>query len=159
MAGMAGAINRYHGGFSGFDDTLYGKVLLTRHHGSRAGERPVGVLPGQEHQGAYLRPAHAFAKLTLTQDDPIYGSTPHRVARAMSRHPELVSGQGRNDLALMTAGRGDWVVLGLDERGGGRVVFADQPRPLRVEQGRVGDPDRRRSKKRRRRNAPKSWCR
>ena len=27
----------------------------------------------------------------------------------MSAHPELVSGQGRNDLALMRAGRGDWV--------------------------------------------------
>ena len=27
----------------------------------------------------------------------------------MSRHPELVSGRGRNDLVLMSAGRGDWV--------------------------------------------------
>lgn len=53
--------------------------------------------------------AHAFAKLTLTQDDPIYGNAPLRIARAMCRHPELVSGQGRNDLTLMTAGRGDWV--------------------------------------------------
>jgi L-asparaginase II len=53
--------------------------------------------------------AHAFAKLTLTQDDPVYGNAPQRIARAMSRHPELVSGQGRNDLVLMTAGRGDWV--------------------------------------------------
>lgn len=53
--------------------------------------------------------AHAFAKLTLTQDDPVYGKAPQRIARAMSRHPDLVSGQGRNDLALMTAGRGDWV--------------------------------------------------
>lgn len=53
--------------------------------------------------------AQAFAKLTLTQDDPVYGNAPHRIARAMSRHPDLVSGQGRNDLVLMTAGRGDWV--------------------------------------------------
>lgn len=53
--------------------------------------------------------AHAFARLTLEEADPVYGRAPQRVARAMSRHPELVSGQGRNDLALMRAGRGDWV--------------------------------------------------
>ena len=27
----------------------------------------------------------------------------------MSRHPEMVSGEGRNDLFLMRAGAGDWV--------------------------------------------------
>lgn len=53
--------------------------------------------------------AQAFARLTLAKPDPIYGHAPQRIARAMSRHPELVSGQGRNDLALMRAGRGDWV--------------------------------------------------
>lgn len=53
--------------------------------------------------------AQAFARLTLSAPDAAYGDTPQRVARAMSRHPELVSGQKRNDLLLMTAGRGDWV--------------------------------------------------
>lgn len=53
--------------------------------------------------------AHGFARLTLAEPDPVYGDAPLRIARAMSRHPELVSGQGRNDLALMRAGRGDWV--------------------------------------------------
>jgi L-asparaginase II len=53
--------------------------------------------------------AHAFARLTLTEPDSMYGTAPMRIARAMSRHPELVSGQGRNDLTLMRAGRGDWV--------------------------------------------------
>ncbi|MDP2263536.1 MAG: asparaginase [Hydrogenophaga sp.] len=53
--------------------------------------------------------AHAFARLTMEQPDAVYGTAPIRTARAMSRHPELVSGQGRNDLALMRAGRGDWV--------------------------------------------------
>lgn len=53
--------------------------------------------------------AHAFARLTLDEPDPVYGKAPLRIARAMSQHPELVSGQGRNDLALMRAGRGDWV--------------------------------------------------
>lgn len=53
--------------------------------------------------------ALGFARLTLPEADPVYGSAPHRMARAMSLHPELVSGQGRNDLVLMQAGRGDWV--------------------------------------------------
>jgi L-asparaginase II len=53
--------------------------------------------------------AHGFARLTLDQADAVYGNAPIRTARAMSRHPELVSGQARNDLALMRAGRGDWV--------------------------------------------------
>jgi L-asparaginase II len=53
--------------------------------------------------------ARAFAKLTLIEPDPIYGDTPNRIAKAMSKHPEWVSGQGRNDLTLMKAGRGDWV--------------------------------------------------
>ncbi|WP_439518845.1 asparaginase [Hydrogenophaga sp.] len=53
--------------------------------------------------------AHGFARLTLAGPDPLFGNAPQRVARAMSRHPDLVSGQGRNDLALMRAGRSDWV--------------------------------------------------
>ena len=33
----------------------------------------------------------------------------------MTRHPDLVSGTGRNDLAFMRAGRGDWVTkIGAD---------------------------------------------
>jgi L-asparaginase II len=31
------------------------------------------------------------------------------LADAMTAHPEMVSGEGRTDLALMRAGRGDWV--------------------------------------------------
>ncbi len=53
--------------------------------------------------------AQAFARLTLGTPDPIYGDAPMRVARAMSHHPEMVSGEGRNDLFLMRAGGGDWV--------------------------------------------------
>ncbi|MBL0918281.1 MAG: asparaginase [Hydrogenophaga sp.] len=52
--------------------------------------------------------AHAFARLTQPGPDPVYGHAPQRIARALGHHPELVSGQGRNDLVLMRAGRGDW---------------------------------------------------
>jgi L-asparaginase II len=53
--------------------------------------------------------ATAFARLTLAEPDALYGQGPQRVAQAMCAHPEMVSGQGRNDLALARAGRGDWV--------------------------------------------------
>ena len=53
--------------------------------------------------------AQGFARLVRTETDTVYGAAPLRIARAMSAHPELVSGQGRNDLTLMRAGRGDWV--------------------------------------------------
>jgi L-asparaginase II len=55
------------------------------------------------------RLAHAFARLASGRDDPRYGAAPTRLAAAMTAHPEMVSGERRNDLTLMRAGRGDWV--------------------------------------------------
>jgi L-asparaginase II len=75
--------------------------------------------------------ARAFARLASTPDDPIYGTAPRRLAEAMTLHPEMVSGEGRNDLALMRAGRGDWVTkigaegvqaIGVRSRGWGIAV-------------------------------------
>jgi L-asparaginase II len=50
------------------------------------------------------RLAQAYARLAA-------GATPELAAVrfAMTRHPDLVSGTGRTDLALMQAGGGDWV--------------------------------------------------
>lgn len=50
------------------------------------------------------RLAHAFCQLAL-------GATPALAALgfAMKRHPDLVSGTARSDLALMATGGGDWV--------------------------------------------------
>ena len=53
--------------------------------------------------------ALAFARLACTVPDPRYGDAPVRIADAMTAHPEMVSGERRNDLAYMRAGRGDWV--------------------------------------------------
>ena len=53
--------------------------------------------------------ARAFARLAGADVDPDYGRAPKTLADAMSRHPEMVSGERRSDLALMQAGRGDWV--------------------------------------------------
>jgi L-asparaginase II len=53
--------------------------------------------------------ARAFARLASAADDPDFGHAPRELANAMTAHPEMVSGQARSDLALMRAGRGDWV--------------------------------------------------
>jgi L-asparaginase II len=53
--------------------------------------------------------ARAFARLAAAEVDADYGLAPRRLADAMMAHPEMVSGERRSDLALMQAGRGDWV--------------------------------------------------
>jgi L-asparaginase II len=53
--------------------------------------------------------ARAFARLACATDDPDYARAPRQLADAMTAHPEMVSGERRSDLALMEAGRGDWV--------------------------------------------------
>jgi len=55
------------------------------------------------------RLAYAFARLATVADDPGFGAAPAALAAAMIAHPEMVSGERRNDLILMRAGRGDWV--------------------------------------------------
>lgn len=53
--------------------------------------------------------AAAFARLASADVDADYGMAPRTLANAMMAHPEMVSGERRSDLALMQAGRGDWV--------------------------------------------------
>lgn len=72
------------------------------------------------------RLALAFARLAARRDDAVYGRAPQVLADAMTAHPEMVSGEGRSDLELMQAGRGDWVakigaegVQGIGVRGAG----------------------------------------
>jgi L-asparaginase II len=55
------------------------------------------------------RLAYAFARLATVADDERYGHAPATLAGAMIAHPEMVSGERRNDLILMRAGGGDWV--------------------------------------------------
>jgi L-asparaginase II len=70
--------------------------------------------------------ALAFARLAARHDDAVFGAAPQILADAMIAHPEMVSGEGRSDLVLMRAGRGDWVakigaegVQGIGLRGAG----------------------------------------
>lgn len=53
--------------------------------------------------------ATAYARLVQGEPDAIYADGPQRITAAMTQHPELVSGRGRNDLTLARAGQGDWV--------------------------------------------------
>jgi len=53
--------------------------------------------------------ARAYARLAKPESDSRYGESLKLLGEAMTAHPELVSGTGRNDADLMRAGRGDWV--------------------------------------------------
>lgn len=53
--------------------------------------------------------ARGYARLASGVDDAQFGESFAALADAMTAHPDLVSGTGRNDLAFMRAGRGDWV--------------------------------------------------
>jgi L-asparaginase II len=52
--------------------------------------------------------AHLYARLARGRDER-FGSALGVLCDAMTARPDLVSGEGRSDLHLMRAGRGDWV--------------------------------------------------
>ena len=78
--------------------------------------------------------ATAFARLAGASDgsdDSKFGRAAKVLGEAMTAEPAMVSGEGRNDLALMRAGRGDWVTkigaegvqaVGIRSRGWGVAV-------------------------------------
>jgi L-asparaginase II len=55
------------------------------------------------------RLAYGYARLASGVRDAEFGASFATLSEAMTVHPDLVSGTGRNDLAFMRAGRGDWV--------------------------------------------------
>jgi len=74
------------------------------------------------------RLAYAYARLATAGDT---SAALAKLAGAMNAHPEMVSGERRSDLALMQAGRGDWVTkigaegvqaLGIRSRGIGIAI-------------------------------------
>ncbi len=59
--------------------------------------------------------ALGYARLASGAQDAEFGASFALLGEAMTTHPDLVSGTGRNDLAFMRAGRGDWVTkIGAD---------------------------------------------
>ncbi len=82
--------------------------------------RAAGLAPGDLRDGIdgcsapnYAMPlsalARAYARLASGAQDSEFGASFAQLSAAMTAHPELVSGTGRNDQAFMWAGRGDWV--------------------------------------------------
>lgn len=55
------------------------------------------------------RLAYLYARLAQGAADPVIGAAMGALFEAMTVHPQMVSGQGRTDLAYMGAGEGDWV--------------------------------------------------
>jgi L-asparaginase II len=53
--------------------------------------------------------AQAFAWMSRDDVDAKFGRAGQTLFHAMATHPEMVSGEGRNDLALAKAGRRDWI--------------------------------------------------
>jgi L-asparaginase II len=53
--------------------------------------------------------ARGYARLASGLQDDEFGASFALLSEAMTAHPEMVSGTGRNDLDFMRAGRGDWV--------------------------------------------------
>ncbi len=53
--------------------------------------------------------ALAYARLATGARDSEFGESFAALGEAMTAHPDMVSGTARSDLALMRAGRGDWV--------------------------------------------------
>ena len=83
--------------------------------------------------------ALGYARLASGAQDGEFGASFALLGEAMTAHPDLVSGTGRNDLAFMQAGRGDWVtkvgadgvqVVGSKSRGEAfaiKVIDANKP--------------------------------
>jgi L-asparaginase II len=53
--------------------------------------------------------AYGYARLASGAADAEFGQSFAALSEAMTAQPFMVSGSGRNDLAFMQAGRGDWV--------------------------------------------------
>lgn len=80
------------------------------------------------------RLALAYARLAAADGAGPYGNAPAALARAMTAHPEMVSGEGRSDLVLARAGGGDWLpkigaeavqAIGMRRRGVGIAIKLD----------------------------------
>ncbi len=83
--------------------------------------------------------AWGYARLASGAQDTEFGESFAALSDAMTTHPDLVSGTGRNDLAFMRAGRGDWVtkvgadgvqVVGSKSRGEAfaiKIIDANKP--------------------------------
>ncbi|OWW21511.1 asparaginase [Noviherbaspirillum denitrificans] len=90
------------------------RTTLADFAGVDEGSMPAGIdgCSAPNYALPLLRLAYAYARLAQAGPDPVHGELTAQLFGAMTSHPELVSGTGRVDLALMQAGTGDWVAKG-----------------------------------------------
>jgi L-asparaginase II len=118
-----------------FDHPLQQAIrAAVAHFTGVAGRDMIGVVDGcsaPNYAVPLSRLAYAYARLAAEGEDARYGAAPAKLAQAMRTHPEMVSGERRNDLTLMRAGRGAWVTkvgaegvqaLGLRSKGWGVAI-------------------------------------
>lgn len=79
--------------------------------GCRESEIALGIdgCSAPNHALPLARLAYAYARLATHSAQEAHGPALAALFRAMTAHPEMVSGEGRGDLLLMRAGAGDWV--------------------------------------------------
>ncbi len=90
---------------------------VARAVGMEAGDLTMGIdgCSAPNYALPLSRLAHGYARLASGSRDAEFGESFSALGEAMTAHPDLVSGTGRNDLAFMRAGRGDWVTkIGAD---------------------------------------------
>jgi len=90
---------------------------VARAVGMKAGDLVMGIdgCSAPNYAMPLSKLAYGYARLASGLQDTEFGASFATLSEAMTRHPELVSGTGRNDLAFMKIGRGDWVTkIGAD---------------------------------------------
>ena len=101
---------------------------VARAVGMDANDMPMGIdgCSAPNYAMPLWRLAYGYARLASGAQDAEFGASFATLSNAMTSHPDMVSGTGRNDLAFMQVGRGDWVskvgadavqVVGSKERG------------------------------------------
>jgi len=114
---------------------------VARAVGMEANAMPMGIdgCSAPNYAMPLARLAYGYARLASGLRDSEFGNSFAQLSEAMTSHPELVSGTGRNDLAFMQAGGGDWVskvgadgvqVVGSKSRGEAfaiKIIDANKP--------------------------------
>ena len=87
------------------------RAAVARAVGMHEEDMPMGIdgCSAPNYAMPLARLAHGYARLATGAADTEFGDSFALLGEAMTAHPDLVSGTGRNDLALMRAGRGDWI--------------------------------------------------
>ena len=87
------------------------RSAVARAVGMQQEDMPMGIdgCSAPNYAMPLARLAHGYARLATGAADSEFGASFALLGEAMTAHPDLVSGSGRNDLAWMRAGRGDWI--------------------------------------------------